>query len=423
MDLILRNVRMRDRDYAVADIGIVGDSIVRISPNIPESATLELDGDGALALPPFVDSHSHLDKAMMIYSSPPAVTGTLSESLTRSYESKKQSSVADVVARGSEALKWAIANGTGAVRVHSDVDFAWGITGVQGLLELKKRFAHVIDLQVLVLPAANPLDDDLKALVREGMEAGADAIGGSPHLEYTQEDAVRYVDFVFEVAREFDVDVDLHLDQNVDTTSYTRATEYVLVKTLRTGYQGRVTINHYGALAAYPASHAARVIGLMKRANVNFVGCPKEELIITGMGPSRIKEMLAADINCAYAHNNVADTFSPYGRMDMLEAGLFAIHAGEFSRMQDAETMLDMGTVNPARILKLDRYGLAEGCKANVNVLDAPSAYEAFRKNADRIFVVRNGRLVAETRTQTSLHFDVDGEPAVEIEAGAETPE
>lgn len=217
---------------------------------------------------------------------------------------------------------------------------------------------------------------------------------------------MRYVDFVFEIGKEFDVDVDLHVDQNVDATSYTRATEYVLVKTLREGYQGRVTLNHCGALSAYPASYAARVVGLMKRAQVNFVACPKEELIITGMGPSRIKDLLAAGINCSYANNDVANMFSPYGRMDMLEAGLLAIHMGEFSRMDDAETLLDMATVNPARNLRLVGYGLAEGCKANLNVLDAPTAYEAFRRNADRMFVIRNGRLVAETRTNTTLHFE-----------------
>lgn len=405
-DLIIREVRIRDRSYAICDIAIVGDTIARIDPKIEGSASIELDGQGGLAAPSFVDSHSHLDRAMMIYTSPPAVAGTLSESITRAREAKKKSSVADVIARGGEALRCGIANGTGAFRVHSDVDFSWGITGVEGLLELKREFDGIIDLQVLVLPAENPLDEDLKALVRKAMESGADAIGGSPHLEYTPEDMMRYVDFVFEIAKEFDVDVDLHLDQHVDATSYTRATEYVLVKTLQEQYQGRVTLNHCGALSTYTSGYAARLVGLMRQASVNFVACPKEELIISGMGPSRIKDFLAAGINCAYANNNNADTFSPYGRMDMLEAGLLALHMGEFSRMDDAEILLDMATVNPAKNLGLLKYGLKEGCRANLNVLDAPSAYEVFRRNADRLFVIRNGQLVAETRTQTTLHFD-----------------
>ena len=406
MDLVVRNVTIRGRAGA-HDIGLVGDTITRIAPEIEEPGELEIDGEGGLAVPSFVDSHSHLDKSMMIYQSPPAVSGTIAESLSRSYEAKRQSSVEDVVIRGRQALEWALANGTGAIRVHSDVDHAWGTTGVEGLLELKRMFAGLVDLQVLVLPAVNPMDEELKALVRRGMDLGADAVGGSPHLEYSQPDVVRYVDFVFDIAQEYDVDVDLHIDQNVETASYSRATEYVLVKTLREGYEGRVTLNHWGALSAYPDSEAARVIGLAKRARVNFCACPMEELIITAMGPSRIKDLLAADVNCAYAHNNNADTFGPYGRMDMLEAGLFAIHAGELSSMGDAETVLDMGTVNPARILGLERYGIDEGGKANLNVLAAPSAYEAFRQNADRRYVIREGRVVAETRTETTLHFDV----------------
>ena len=407
MDLIVRDVRLRDRADAAHDIGVTGDTITRVAPEIAESAAAELDGQGGLAIPSFVDSHSHLDKAMMIYTSPPAESGTLAESLSRSYVAKRESSVDDVVERGAAAIEAAIANGTGAIRVHSDVDSAWGITGVLGSLELKERFAGIVDVQVLVLPAENPMGDKLRSIVRDGMDAGADVIGGSPHLEYTQNDVVRYVDFVFDIAKEYDVDVDLHVDQNVDTASHTRCTEYVLVKTLREAYEGRVTVNHCGALSSYAPSHAARVIGLMKRANVNFVMCPKEEMIITGMGPSRVKELHAAGVNCAYAHNNMADMFSPYGRMDMLEAGLFALHLGEFSRMDDAEIVLDMATTNPATIMRLDGYGISEGCTANINVLGAPTAYEAFRTNADRRFVIRHGRVVAETRTETTLNLDL----------------
>lgn len=406
MDLITRNVRLRGTDE-LCDIGIAGEVITRIEPHIAEAGQREIDGDGGLAIPSFVDSHSHLDKSMMIYQSPPAVTGTITESLARSYAAKKTSSVADVVARGRQALLWAVANGTGAIRVHSDVDHAWGITGVEGLLELKQMFAGIVDLQVLVLPAANPLNEELRALVHRGMALGADAIGGSPHLEHSAADVVRYVDFVFEVAKAYDVDVDLHIDQNVEATSDTRAAEVVLAKTLSEGYEGRVTLNHWGALSAYPEAEAARVIDLAQQARISFCACPKEELMITGMGPSRIKQLVAAGVNCAYAHNNNADMFSPYGRMDMLEAGLFALHAGEFNTMTDAETVMDMGTANPARILGLERYGIAEGNWANLNVLAAPSAYEAFRQNADRRYVIRRGRLVAETTTRTTLHIDV----------------
>ena len=408
MDLVVRNVRLRGADEP-CDIGIVGEVIARIEPRIAEVGEREIDGDGGLAIPSFVDSHSHLDKSMMIYQSPPAVTGTITESLARSYVAKRSSSVADVVARGRQALEWAVANGTGAIRVHSDVDFGWGTTGVEGLLELKRMFAGLVDLQVLVLPAANPLNDELRALVRRGMDLGADAIGGSPHLEHSPPDVVCYVDFVFEVAKEYDVDVDLHIDQNVEATSDTRAAEVVLAKTLTEGYEGRVTLNHWGALSAYAEAEAARVIELAQQARINFCACPKEELMINGMGPSRIKQLVAAGINCAYAHNNNGDMFSPYGRMDMLEAGLFALHAGEFNAMTDAETVMDMGTVNPARILGLQRYGIAEGNPANLNVLTAPSAYEAFRQNADRRYVIRHGRLVAESTTETKLHFDVAG--------------
>jgi cytosine deaminase len=408
MDLIVRNVRLKDRNYEKYDLGIIGDTIAEIAPRIDRHANRELDGAGGLAAPSFVDSHSHLDKYMMIYASPPAVTGTLSESFLRGIEAKKRSTVGDVVSRVTEALRIAIASGIGAIRVHSEVDKSWDMTGVEAMLEVKKAFADVIDLQVLPLPTHNPLDDYARDLVRKAMDAGADAIGGSPHLEYTQPDVSNYVDFIFSVAKEYDVPIDLHVDQEMDQTSYTRALEYILVKTLRENYGGRVTVNHCGALSAYSASYRARVLQLMKRADVNFVMCPKEELIITGMDSAPVKELLAHGINCAYAHNNCADTFSPYGRLDMLEAGLLAIHKGGFTNKDDADVVLDMGTVNSARIMGLKGYGIVEGNKAHINVLDAPTAYEAFRRVANRRFVIRHGRLVAENKSETTLHFDSD---------------
>jgi cytosine/creatinine deaminase len=405
MDLVLRNVLLKDRRYERFDIGIAGDRIREISPRIEARGALELDGGGGLAAPSFVDSHSHLDKAMMVYMSPPAATGTLAESFARGHAAKRRSSIPDVIARATEAIRTAVANGTGAIRVHSEVDATWGITGIEGLLEVKKAVSSYLDLQVLPLPTQNPLDDATRKLVRMAMDAGANAIGGSPHLEYTPPDVVAYVDFIFDLAKDYDAAVDLHVDQEVDATSYTRALEHILVKTMREGYEGRVTVNHCGALAAYEPRYRARIIDLMKRAGVNFVMCPKEELIIQGMGSAPVQEMLAAGVNCAYAHNNCADTFSPYGRLDMLDAGLLAIHVGGFTNKDDADKVLDMGTVNPARIMGLEGYGIAEGNKAHLNVFDAPSAYEAFRQCANRRFVIRSGKLVAESRAQKLLHL------------------
>jgi len=403
MDTIVRNARVRDRDYSICDIGVQGEKVVAIEARIEENTDTEIDAAGGIVVPSFIDTHSHLDKAMMIYDSPPAITGTLSESLERSYVAKSRSSVDDVVKRGADAIKWALANGTGAIRVHSDVDSSWGITGVEGLIRLREMFKNVVDLEVLVLPAENPMTEDLRRLIRSGMEAGADAIGGSPHLEYTANDVIDYVDFIFEIAEEFQVPIDLHLDQNVDPTSYTRAIEYVLTKAYRENVDLPITLNHCGALGAYAPAYLGRVIGLMKKVNASLVACPKEELIIAGMSSAPIKTLIEAGINCGYAHNNIGDSFSPYGRMDMLEAGLIGIHAFGFNRKDQAELMLDMGTNNPARVMRLDDYGVEIGRTANFNVIDAPDAYEAYRQNADRRFVIRRGKVVSRTTTSTVL--------------------
>lgn len=405
MDLIIRNVVLKDRQYRSFDIGIMDGLVSKISHKISESAEQEVDGNGGLATPNFVDSHSHLDKIDMIYQSPPAITGTLLESFARAGEAKRKSSVPDVAERVTKGIRAAIANGTGGIRVHSEVDTTWGLTGIKGLLEVRNKFGDIFDLQIIPLPTENPLNVESKELVREAMELGADGVGGSPHLEYVQPDVFGYVDFVFDIAKEYNVPVDLHVDQDKDPTAYTRSLEYILVKTLREGFEGKVTVNHCGAIALYEDSYRARIINLMKRAEVSFVMCPKEELIISSLCSAPIREIFEAQVNCGYAHNNCADTFSPYGRLDMVNAGFLAIHAGGFRNINYADDVLDMGTINTAKILGLD-YSIQEGNKAHINVFKAESAYELFRQGESPRAILRHGKLVAENQTSSILHID-----------------
>jgi cytosine deaminase len=407
MDLILRNVRLRSRQYGKFDVGIENGTISAIEPKLGVSGDREIDGSNLMVTPSFVDCHSHLDKALMGRGlSGSGASGGFIEGITRSYEAKRKSSVEDVVRRASEALGWGIANGTGAIRVHADVDFSWELTGIEGILELKKKFSRLVDLQIVAFPdLVDPMDEASEALIRKAVQAGADVVGGQPEIEISPEDVRSHVDALFRVATEYGKDLDIHVDHILDPVSYTRTLEYIISKTIQARYQGRVTVAHCCSLSSYNNDYTSRIIGLMKRARMNFVCCPKEELIVAGMGPPPIKEIVDAGVNSAYAHNNILDMFSSYGRMDMLEVGLLLAHEAKFQKEADAEVIFDMATTNPSKILRLEGYGTEVGCKANLNLIDAASAYEAIRTNAVRRYVIRGGDVLVETTKTTKYHY------------------
>lgn len=247
----------------------------------------------------------------------------------------------------------------------------------------------------------------------KSMEMGADVVGGMPYNEMTEDDSKRHIDICFEIAKKFDADIDMHVDETDDPNA--RTLQYLAAKTIKEGWHGRVTAGHTCALAAYNPYYAAKVIGLIKQAQMNMVTNPATNLMLEGRldqqpirrGITRVKELLALGVNVVYGQDCLKDTFYPtFGQADMLEVGLITAHAAQFSMPKEIETLFDMPTVRSAKMLRLSDYGLEEGKSASFNIIDAETVQEAFRTQADRLYVFRKGRLLSETRTISKLHIN-----------------
>lgn len=242
------------------------------------------------------------------------------------------------------------------------------------------------------------------------MEAGADLIGGMPAAEWTDEYSKKHVDLVFEIAKNYDVDIDMHIDQTKDI--FARSLEYTAMRTLEENYHGRVTGGHCTSISYQNDVHAEKVMKLLKLVDFNVCTNP-QVLAIMGIdseprtrGVTRIREMVEMGINIATAQDTICDGFHIFGTGDPLDYGLLCAYISQYNTPATVKIVFDMITKNAAKILGVDdNYGIEVGNKADLNIIDAPNIQEAFRLRADRKFVIKNGKIIVENMSTIKFHI------------------
>ena len=244
------------------------------------------------------------------------------------------------------------------------------------------------------------------------MELGADVVGGMPFNEASPQDSRRHIEIVFDIARAFDADIDMHVDETDDPQA--RTLEVLAELTISRGWQGRVTASHTCALAGYPRDYSDRIIARLSEANVNMIANPATNLMLQGRlddypkrrGVTQVKELLAAGVNVACGQDCMHDTFYPFGQNDPLEIAFLLCHASHMSQPAEILTVMDMVTGNGAKALRVPDFGVAIGGVADLVVLDARDAREAFATRTPRRWVIRKGRLIAESKVESRRYFN-----------------
>ncbi len=409
-DILIKNVRPWGQGET-RDLAIEGGRFVAIEQS--QRAHKVIDARGAMAIPSFVEPHIHLDKALINRDVRQNITGTLDEAIEIIWERKRSYTIDDIVARASEVIELAIQNGTTRLRSHADVDTIGGLKPVEGLLAARARYKGLIDIQIVAFPQEGILKNPgTEELLEKALALGADAVGGMPFNENSPMDSWRHIEIAFALARKFDVPVDMHVDESDDPGA--RTLEMLADQTIANGWQGRVSAGHTCALAAYPQAYAARVIRKVKQANIAMITLPVTNLVLQGRldpeprrrGITRVKELLQAGINVTFGQDCVRDTFYPFGRADPLEVAAVSAHAAQMTLPHEIETVFEMCTRNAARACNFTAYDFTPGAAADVVVLDARTPTEAIVAHADPLFVIKGGRMLAETKTARTLHWN-----------------
>jgi cytosine deaminase len=306
--------------------------------------------------------------------------------MTESDKMKRDFTVDDVRQRAVRLARMCAAYGTTTLRSHVDIDTVVGLVGMEGVLAAKKECRGLVDIQISPYairgfegqPQSEPL-------LRQALEMGADLVGGVPEAD---DDPVAHVDRIFSLAREFGLDIDFHTDQVSAARPF--ALPYIAEKTMADGMQGRVMASHCRALGYVSTDEHQQVIELCARAGVNICVTPFECM------HERVALPRQAGVNVTYMSDNIQDAWRAHGNGDMMLLAVFASRLTPFNTNQELDAVLEIGTLGAARSLGFaGEVGVAVGRRADLMVLDAPSAHDAVLYQARRLWVIKAGRIVA----------------------------
>jgi len=415
LDLLLHNATLPDGRSPMA-IAVRDGRIVDVAPVIDAPARETIDAQGLLLSPPFIDAHFHMDSTLSYGMPRVNQSGTLLEGIALWGELKPTLTQEAVVERALAYCDWAVARGLLAIRSHVDTSDA-RMLAVEALLDVKKRVAPYLDLQLVAFPQDGVLRSPGGAAnLERALDMGVDVVGGIPHFERTMAQGAESVRLLCEIAARRDKLVDMHCDESDDPLS--RHVETLAFETQRLGLHGRVTGSHLTSMHSMDNYYVSKLLPLMAEAQLHVVSNPLINITLQGRhdsypkrrGMTRVPELLAHGVNVAFGQDCVMDPWYALGSGDMLEVASMGLHVAQMTSQAAMRQCFDAVTTNAARILQLEDYGLQTGCHADFVLLQARDPIEAIRLRATRLKVFRRGKLIAESPEATASLY-LDGRP------------
>jgi cytosine deaminase len=395
MDLILRNVRLAHRPEAGAvDIGVADGKIVAIEKGLAAEAEI-YDASGRVACGGLIETHIHLDKSRIIDRAPPE-TGRKISPMKQVAALKSGFTVEDVRARAERTLTECILNGATRMRTQVEVDPAIGLRGFDGVQSLVAAYRWAIDVEICAFPQDGltnyPGTDELLV---EALKRGARAVGGAPRYDTDHAGQIRRI---FELAREFDVDIDIHLDVG-DTPE---AMDIHLVCELTEQYRrgGRVAVGHMAKLSTMPPGEVAALARRLAETGVAVTVLPLTDLFVMGRdqdhnvrrGVANANFLVEHGVNCSLSTNNVLNPVTPYGDCSLIRMANLHANVLQISQPAQLREIFAMLTERSARLLNLTDYGIAVGNPADFVVIDAGSPEQAVAEIRQPLAVFKRGR-------------------------------
>jgi cytosine deaminase len=425
LDLIVRNATLPDGRTGI-DIAAERGRIVAVERGISGEAARTVDAAGRLVSPPLVDCHFHMDATLSLGIPRLNRSGTLLEGIALWGELKPLLTVEAVVERALRYCDLAVAQGLLAIRSHVDVCDD-KLTGVDALLEVKKKVAPYIDLQLVAFPQDGYFRSPTAAAnLERALDRGVDIVGGIPHFERTMEDGAESLRVLCRLAADRGLMVDIHCDETDDPMS--RHIETLTAETQRLGLAGRVAGSHLTSMHSMDNYYVSKLLPLMAEAGVQAIANPLINIVLQGRhdtypkrrGQTRVPELRAHGINVAFGQDCAMDPWYSLGSGDMLEVAHMGLHVGQLTSREAMRFCFDAVTKHPAKIMNLEGYGLEVGCNADMVVLQAADPIEAIRLKARRLAVIRRGKVIAEMPPQVTK-LDLQGRPA-SVDAASYAP-
>ncbi|HHF3171714.1 TPA: cytosine deaminase [Vibrio alginolyticus] len=413
--LLIKNVTLKGQE-GLQQILIEDGQFKRIESNDVELSHNGdiIDAEGGMAIAPFCEPHIHLDTTQTAGEPSWNISGTLFEGIERWAERKEMLSIEDVKARAKQTLKWQIANGVQHVRTHVDVSDPT-LIALKAMVEVREEMKEWVDIQIVAFPQEGILSyPNGKELLEEAVKLGADVIGAIPHFEFTREYGIESLHYVFELAKKYDRLIDVHCDEIDDEQS--RFVETLAALAHKFDMGNKVTASHTTAMGSYNGAYASRLFRLLRMSGINFVANPLVNIHLQGRfddypkrrGVTRVKEMLNANINVCFGHDDVFDPWYPLGTANMLQVLHMGLHVCQVMGYDQINNSLDLISTNSARTLNIqDKHGIEEGKPGSLLILPAENVFDAVRRQVPVRYSVRHGKVIAETQPATThIHLE-----------------
>jgi len=418
MDLIIRKANLPDGRTDI-DIGIKDGKILVLESSLSAKATEEIDASGKLVSPPFVDAHFHMDATLSLGLPRLNQSGTLLEGIALWGELKPHLTIEAIKERALRYCDLAVARGLLAIRSHVDICDP-RLLAVDALLEVRKEVAPYLDLQLVAFPQDGYLRDPSAAkLMETALDRGLDVVGGIPHFERTMAEGKKSVEDLCRIAAERGLRVDMHCDESDDPHS--RHIETLTAETVRHGLQGRVTGSHLTSMHSMDNYYVSKLLPLMAEAEMNVIANPLINITLQGRhdtypkrrGMTRVPELIHAGVNVAFGQDCVMDPWYSLGSADMLEVASMGLHLAQMTGVDQMRECFQAITEVPAAIMGLEGYGIEKGCNADLVILQAKDPIEALRLKANRLFVIRRGKVIS-TSPPAESHLNIPGRPKIQ---------
>lgn len=402
--MLFKNATIENSSKAL-DIRVTDGKFETISTDLnPLQGEEVIDCEGKLILPPFIESHVHLDTCLTAGQPRWNMSGTLFEGIERWEERKESLTKEDVRERVNKVIRIQASNGIQHVRTHVDINDP-KLTALEAILELREEVKDFIDIQIVAFPQYGILSYPKgKELLETALKMGADAAGAIPHFEFTREYSVDSLNICFELAQKYDKLIDIHCDEIDDEAS--RGLETVATRAYETGMRDKVTASHTTAMHSYNNAYVIRLMRILKMSGMNFVANPCVNVHLGGRADTypkrrsltRVKELTAEGCNVSFGNDDVFDPWNPLGNAGMRDVVYMGLFTGHMMGYEEILNSYKFVTTNAARTLHLgDTYGIREGNDASFIILNAKNYYDALSYDEPVIASYKKGRLIAET--------------------------
>lgn len=401
--MLIKNVHI-ENDRELSDIRIKKDRFAEIAKGlVPKPGEEVIEGGAHLVLPPFIESHVHLDTCFTAGEPRWNMSGTLFEGIECWAQRKEQLTKEDIKKRAGKAIQMLALNGIQYVRTHVDVTDP-RLTAAEAMLELKEELKELMTIQIVAFPQEGIFSyPNGKELLKKAVEMGIDCVGAIPHFEFTREYSVESLNFAMELAARYDKLVDVHCDEIDDEAS--RGLETVACRALELGLYDKVTASHTTAMHSYNNAYVNRLMRLLKMSRINFIANPLINTHLQGRtdtypkrrGVTRVKELLEEGINVSFGNDDIFDPWYPMGTGNMRDTLFLGLHVCQMMGYREILDSYQLITYNASKTLHLgEDYGIKTGNTANFILMDAADFYQALNEKSTVLYSFRKGKMISK---------------------------